>query len=185
VSAADSASLQEQFSPLVGERTVLRQFQPDDITSDYVGWLNDPVVVQFSNQRFLAHTPASCARYIASFGGSGNLFLKIERKRDGTCVGTMTAYHSRQHGTVDVGIMVGRRAEWGRGLGQDAWNTLLVWLLDRDCVRKVTAGTMRCNVAMVRLMERSGMSLEAVRPQQELLDGVPQDLLYFGRFSGH
>ena len=81
--------------------------------------------------------------------------------------------------------MVGLRSEWGQGYGQDAWNTLLTWLLDRDCVRKVTAGTMRCNLAMVRLMERSGMSLEAVRPQQELLDGVPQDLLYFGRFSGH
>lgn len=182
---ADCASLQDQFSPLAGERTVLRQFQEDDITSDYVGWLNDPVVVQFSNQRFLAHTPASCERYLASFGGTGNLFLKIERNEDRICVGTMTAYHSQQHGTVDVGIMVGRRTEWGRGLGQDAWNTLLAWLLDRDCVRKVTAGTMRCNVAMVRVMERSGMSLEAVRLQQELLDGFPQDLLYFGRFSGH
>ncbi len=183
--AHDCASLQEQFSPLVGEMTALSQFQPADITSDYLSWLNDPIVVRFSNQRFLVHTPANCARYFASFAGTGNLFLKIERKSDGACVGTMTAYHHPQHGTVDVGIMLGRRTEWGRGLGQDAWNTLLGWLLDRDSVRKVTAGTMRCNVAMVRLMERSGMSLEAVMPQQELLDGVPQDLLYFARFSGH
>jgi ribosomal-protein-alanine N-acetyltransferase len=185
MSVTAPASLQEQFSPLSGEKTVLSQFQTADITSDYVGWLNDPMVVQFSNQRFFAHTPASCARYLASFDGTGSLFLKIERKGDGASVGTMTAYHSLQHRTVDVGIMVGRRTEWGGGLGQDAWNTLLAWLLDRDCVRKVTAGTMRCNVAMVRIMERSGMSLEAVRPQQELLNGVPQDLLYFGRFSGH
>lgn len=185
MSVPNYATLQEQFVPLAGEKTILSLFQSADITIDYVGWLNDPVVVQFSNQRFLDHTPESCARYLASVGCTGNLFLKIERKGDGGCVGTMTAYHSPQHRTVDVGIMVGRRAEWGRGLGQDAWNTLLAWLLDRDCVRKVTAGTMRCNVAMVRMMERSGMSLEAVRPQQELLDGVPQDLLYFGRFSGH
>jgi RimJ/RimL family protein N-acetyltransferase len=41
---------------------------------------------------------------------------------------------------------------------------------------------MRCNAPMVKLMERSGMTLEAVRPQQELLDGVPQDMLYFGKF---
>lgn len=97
----------------------------------------------------------------------------------------MTAYYSPHHQTVDVGIMVGQSGEWGKGLGQDAWNTLMAWLLAMACVRKVTAGTMRCNVAMLKLMERSGMVLEAVWPQQELLDGVPQDLLYFGKFSGH
>ena len=180
---ADEISLREQFSTLVGAKTSLRQFQQHDITSDYVEWLNDPAVVRFSNQRFLTHTVTSCMRYVTSFNGTGNLFLKIERNEDGVCIGTMTAYHSRQHGTVNVGILVGRRAEWGQGFGQDAWNTLLAWLLDRDCVRKVTAGTMRSNVAMVRVMEHSGMLLEAVRPQQELLDGVPQDLLYYGKFS--
>ncbi|OGT89687.1 MAG: hypothetical protein A2286_00430 [Gammaproteobacteria bacterium RIFOXYA12_FULL_61_12] len=181
----ERASLRKSFVTLTGDKTTLSRFQPSDITGDYVGWLNDPVVVQFSNQRFLTHTPESCAGYLASFENSENLFLKIERKGDGVCVGTMTAYYSPHHRTVDVGIMVGHRPGWGKGLGQDAWSALLAWLLDLDCVRKVTAGTMRCNVAMVRLIERSGMSLEAVRPQQELLDGVPQDLLYFGRFSGH
>jgi RimJ/RimL family protein N-acetyltransferase len=67
-------------------------------------------------------------------------------------------------------------------MGQDAWNTLLNWFIDERRVRKVTAGTMRCNAPMVKLMERSEMTLEAVRPQQELLDGVPQDMLYYGKF---
>lgn len=185
MSVNGSASLSELFTEIAGQRTVLRLFQPADITAEYVGWLNDPVVTQFSNQRFFCHTAESCAQYVAGFVGSGNLFLKIEQKADGVCVGTMTAYHHPQHRTVDMGIMVGRRTEWGRGLGQDAWNMLLAWLLGQDCVRKVTAGTMRCNLAMVRLIERSGMLFEAARPQQELLDGVPQDLLYFGKFSGH
>lgn len=178
-------SLCDRFSGVIGDKTVLSIFSAEDITNDYVGWLNDPAVVRFSNQRFYFHTPTSCAAYLASFENSGSLFLKISRKSDGTPLGTMTAYYSAPHRTVDVGIMMGRPTEWGRGLGQDAWDSLLAWLLDLNCVRKVTAGTMRCNGAMVKLMERSGMTLEAVRPQQELLDGVPQDLLYFGRFSGH
>lgn len=185
MSVNDSACLPELITAIAGEKTILRLFQPADITADYVGWLNDPFVTQFSNQRFFCHTAESCAHYLASFVGTGNLFLMIERKVDGVCVGTLTAYHHPQHRTVDMGIMVGRRTEWGRGLGQDAWNTLLTWLLGQYCVRKVTAGTMRCNLAMVRLMERSGMAFEAARPKQELLDGVPQNLLYFGKFSGH
>lgn len=172
-----------EFSSLIGEKVILKPFAEGDITSEYVSWLNDPEVAKYSNQRFRKHTVASCANYLAGFAGTDNLFIKIERKSDGLFVGTMTAYVSRPHGTVDIGIMVGRRSVWGSGIGQDAWNMLIGWFLRQDAIRKVTAGTMRANGAMRKLMERSDMVLEAERPKQELLDGVPHDLLYYGKFS--
>ena len=153
-----------------------------DITCEYVGWLNDPDVVKYSNQRFFQHTPASCEKYLAGFAGTDNLFLKIEQKVDGIFLGTMTAYVSKPHQTVDIGIMVGRRAVWGGGIGQDAWNTLVSWFLRQGSIRKVTAGTMQSNGAMIKIIERSGLLLEAVRPKQELLNGLPQDILYYGKF---
>jgi RimJ/RimL family protein N-acetyltransferase len=94
----------------------------------------------------------------------------------------MTAYVSKPHQTVDIGIMVGRRAVWGGGIGQDAWNTLVSWFLRQGSIRKVTAGTMQSNGAMIKIIERSGLLLEAVRPKQELLNGLPQDILYYGKF---
>ena len=167
---------------LAGRRVTLQPFLAADVTPEYVGWLNDPQVVRFSNQRFRRHSLSSCRDYVASFGGSPNRFLKILRQEDGRMVGTMTAYAAVHHGTVDIGLIVGCRSTWGQGVGQDAWNTLLYWLLEIAGVRKVTGGAMRCNLAMVRIMERSGMTLEAVRPGQEMLDGIPQDLVYFGKF---
>ncbi len=71
---------------------------------------------------------------------------------------------------------------WGKGIGLDAWSTLLDYLLNVCCLRKVTGGTLRCNVGMVRIMERSGMQLEAVRVQQELVDQVAHDALYYAKF---
>jgi RimJ/RimL family protein N-acetyltransferase len=170
------------FDELPGSKVVLRPFAAADITDDYRVWLNDPEVVKYSNQRFVSHTLESCRRYYEGFAGSANLFVSIRSTVDGTAIGTMTAYASPHHQTVDIGIMIGRRSVWGSGMGQDAWNTLLNWFIDERRVRKVTAGTMRCNAPMVKLMERSEMTLEAVRPQQELLDGVPQDMLYYGKF---
>ena len=38
---------------------------------------------------------------------------------------------------------------------------------------------------MVKIMEQSGMELEAVRSRQELIEGQPVDLLYFARFADH
>jgi ribosomal-protein-alanine N-acetyltransferase len=167
---------------LAGKIVILQPFLFEDVTPEYIGWLNDPQVVRFSNQRFRQHSQQSCWDYVASFEKSPNRFLKIILQQDARMVGTMTAYIAVPHGTVDIGIMVGCRSVWGQGVGQDAWNTLMGWFLETVGIRKVTGGTMRSNVAMLRIMERSGMTLEAVRPSQEMLDGLPQDILYYGKF---
>lgn len=168
---------------LEGANVRLDSFTAAELTDTYVAWLNDPEVVRYSNQRFRRHDADSCRAYLASFEDSANLFLAVRRIEDGVHIGTMTAYRSLPHGTADVGIMIGDRASWGGGYGQDAWDTLLGWLLARGDIRKVTAGTLACNRGMVRLMERSGMSLEGTRRAQELVDGEPQDVVLYGKFA--
>lgn len=163
-------------------RLILRNFGATDLTDAYVGWLNDPQVVRYSNQRFRRHDRASCADYVASFVHTDNLFLSVARTVDGVAIGTMTAYLSRHHGTADVGILIGDRSAWGQGLGQEAWNAMLAWLEASPGMRKLTCGMLDCNLAMRRLAERSSMALEATRRAQEVVDGQPRDILYFARF---
>lgn len=168
--------------PLIGEKVRLTRFTQADLTDDYIAWLNDPIVTRFSNQRFVRHDRESCERYLASFESSGNLFVSIQRRDNDRPIGTMTAYLAPQHGTADVGILIGDRSAWGCGLGQDAWNTLTAWLARQPGMRKITAGTLACNTPMIRVAERAGMELEARRRAQELVDGESVDVLYFARF---
>lgn len=169
--------------PLLGKHTTLVPFEISDIDDAYVGWLNDQQVVKFSNQRFLKHDRESCLRYFASFKDSGNLFLSIRRLDNNVQIGTMTAYVSRHHGTVDVGIMVGEKSVWGSGVGGDAWDTLANWLLEKKKIRKLTAGTLACNFGMVNVMKRSGMYHEATRKEQEIVDNECIDVVYYAKFS--
>jgi len=97
-------------------------------------------------------------------------------------IGTMTAYVSPPHGTADMGIMIGDEATQGCGYGFDAWRTLMTWLLDMQGLRKVTAGTLACNLQMLKLIRGSGMQPDGIRRQQEIIEGLPQDLVYFARF---
>jgi [ribosomal protein S5]-alanine N-acetyltransferase len=167
---------------LSGHQVTLRPFRATDITPAYLGWLRDPEVVRFSNQRFRTHTEENCAAYLASFHGTANLFLSVVRHADERPVGTMTAYVSAQHGTADLGILIGDRTCWGRGFGLDAWQTLMDHLFQHAGLRKITAGTLRPNVGMVRIMERAGMHLEGVRERQEIIEGVPVDALLYASF---
>ena len=168
---------------LHSEKVLLRQFVETDIDENYIGWLNDQDVVRFSNQRFLKHDHKSCLHYLTTFDGTNNLFISVRGLADDSALGTMTAYVSDHHGTVDVGIMIGDKSVWGQGYGQDAWNTLTNWLLERDDIRKITAGTLACNTSMIKLMERSGMHHEATRKAQEKVNEEIVDILYYAKFS--
>jgi RimJ/RimL family protein N-acetyltransferase len=174
---------------LQGARVRLRPFTAADITERYIGWLNDPAVVRYSNQRFLRHTRESCERYLAGFAGSPNLLvsLRVSGAAAGSegerAVGTLTAYRSPHHGTADVGILLGERAVWGQGVGLEAWQLFTDWLLATPGLRKVTAGTLACNRAMLAVAERSGMQREGVRRAQEIVEGVATDIVHFARFA--
>jgi ribosomal-protein-alanine N-acetyltransferase len=170
---------------LKGNRVDIKPFLITDISDTYINWLNDSEVVKFSNQRFISHGLDSCLRYQASFQNSDNLFMAIRRLSDGKMIGTITAYISKHHGTVDVGILIGDKTVWGKGYGLDAWITFTNWLLNRNDIRKLTAGTLACNFGMIKLMERSGMVLEASRKAQELIEGQPTDILYYAKFNGY
>lgn len=162
---------------------VLERFGAGDIGEDYLSWLNDPEVVRYSNQRFVRHDGDSARAYLASFDRTDSLLLAIRSAAEGALIGTMTAYRSRQHGTADMGIMIGDRAVWGRGHGEHAWSGLMEWLLQPGGTRKVTAGTLACNRAMIRLMEKSGMTLEGVRKDQEIVAGQAEDIVLYARFA--
>jgi len=168
---------------LTTSRLRLQPFQAADINESYLTWLNDPEVTRYSNQRFHQHTAESCAAYLASFARTSNSFLVIEHLENQQPIGTATVYRNKRHGTADIGLMVGERRYWGQGYGREAWQAVLEALLAEAGMRKITGGTARPNRAMVRIMEQSGMELEAVRARQELIEGQPVDLLYYARFA--
>jgi RimJ/RimL family protein N-acetyltransferase len=165
--------------PLQGDRVLVRPFVSSDLAINYVSWLNDPETMQYSSQRFRSHSLDSVQLYFDSFLDSPNTFLAIESQQNNQLVGTITVYIQPYHGTADVGILIGKG---GKGHGAEAWCLVINWLLETCKARKVTAGTLDCNYRMIRLMELANMQLEATRRAQELVDGNPQDILYFAKF---
>lgn len=167
-------------------------FAPHHLTQRYVGWLNDPAVVRFSEQRHRQHDLASCRSYAATFCGSADLFLAIEAADapDGLTagsatghVGNITVAYDGPNASADLSIMIGEAAARGTGIGSAAWCGMVDWLLGPAGLRRVTAGTMAANHAMIALMHKSGMTIDATRPRAFLLEGAEIDLVLATRFA--
>ena len=166
-----------------GNTVHLRVFQKSDISDTYVSWLNDVEVVKYSNQRFLNHTIESCHSYLDSFLDTDNIYMAIEDKVTKRLCGSITAYIQTNHSTADIGLLIGNKKFWGKGVGFEAWTLMMEFLFKQCSVRKVTGGTLEVNIGMVRIMQKSTMTHEATREDQELLDNKPVNVFYFCKFS--
>lgn len=166
-----------------GKTVILETFTKVNITSSYLDWLNDSLVVRYSNQRFLKHSHCSALEYLESFSCNKNLFLAIYLKESYQYVGTVSIYFSEEHQTADIGIMIGEKSCWGNGKGGDAWNTVVNWLINEVMIRKVTGGTLKCNVGMMKIMINAGMKQDGIRSKHEIIEGREEDLIYFAKFK--
>ena len=177
----DLALLRDHF-PIDGELVRLSVFTEVNITDSYLSWLNDPEVVRYSNQRFRQHTVRTSMDYLQTFVGTENIFLTVSLKDNEKYVGTMSVYFFSEHKVADIGIMIGDRTCWGKGVGGDAWSTILSFLIDTVEIRKVTGGTLSCNKSMAKIMANSGMRSDGARLRHELIDGQEVDVVMFAKF---
>jgi RimJ/RimL family protein N-acetyltransferase len=164
-------------------RLRLVAFDETHLSARYVGWLNDPITMRYSENRHRRHDLASCRDYLRSFDNSAHFFWAALREADGLHIGNLTAYVDVSNRIADIGILIGERSCWNQGFGTEAWATAMCFLL-RDCrMRKVEGGAMEANRSMIAIFGRTGMELEGRRVGHFLLDGQSTDMVLYGRFA--
>jgi len=151
-------------------------------SSRNLGWLRNPDVVRYSEQRHREHTLSTQHRYVSSFVGKSKLW-GIYLVESGIHIGNLSAMHDAPNNVADVGIMIGETHFWGRGYAGEAWKAACHWLLDKDGggIRKLEAGCARSNTAMLKIIQGSGFKQEGEMLNHFLFDGAPVSAVLFGR----
>jgi ribosomal-protein-alanine N-acetyltransferase len=159
----------------------IREFTEADVTTDYLGWLNNKHHMRYSNQRFFRHSRDSAISYRKNFDSESSAFLALELRDSDTLVGTATVVASVHHGTADIGILIGPEYV-GMHIAHDAVGAIAAQLL-ADGFRKVTIGTSAANTAMLRVIAGLGFIPDGTKRRQELIDGIETDVDYFALFA--
>lgn len=171
---------------LEGEKCRLEPFVERHLNDPaYLGWLHDAEVVRSLNLPAYLETPVpfeEVAAYCDSLWCSPNdLFFALHLASDGTFVGTVKAGHVNWYaGTADIGIMIGRKDVWGRGIASEALGLLAAHLFETAGLRRLTAGVMANNPAMIRVFEKLGFRREGVFREQDRLGNEYIDHIHLG-----
>lgn len=146
---------------LEGDKCALVPFSAEHLhDAAYLGWLRDYDVVKTIN-RLDYLRPVSfeeVKRYCeAVMQSPADIFVAIHALEPDQFIGTLRVSRiDRVTRTADVGIMIGEKAFWGRGVATEAISLACDYLFTCLGLRKLTAGLMAVNPGMLRVFEKLG-----------------------------
>jgi ribosomal-protein-alanine N-acetyltransferase len=164
-------------------RLLITPFSDKHLTRRYVAWLNDPELMQYSEQRHKTHTLESCRVYCQSFEGTPHYFWALEEVAAGhRHIGNLNAYVDAHNRLADVGILIGEKDAHNRGLGMEALVAVFDFLFREVGLRKLTQGTISLNTPMLRVMQKLQMVPDGTRKRHYLCQGQEVDVVHMAIF---
>lgn len=173
---------------LRGDRIVLTEFGEEHLAStEYRSWLRDPRVVTpiYRMEYLMPLRFESVVDHVRSLMGSANdALFAIQLAESGEFIGTLKLGHiDWRASSADLGILIGRKDLWGKGLSKDCVATAVRYAFEVLGLRRVSAGTPSGNEAMRRCFLKVGFSEEG-RLRESLKIGTGfQDHILFGILS--
>lgn len=139
----------------------------------YYKWLQDIDVVRYlGRDELLAGYPfAEAENYVKQLWANEHChFFAVHDRESGKFIGTaklnFVTEHDRKHGIVDVGLMLGDRNFWARGMSTDLLRAISAYAFDVLKVRKLSAGANSLNIAVVKAFVRIGFKVDGTLRQQ-------------------
>lgn len=161
-------------------RLIIRKFKKSDITKTYISWLNDKSIMKFSENRHFRFTKKKCLLFYEKNKKNKNFFFIIKKNNKLKIpIGTIIGNVDHKNKVCDLGILI---SETGKGYGLEAWKFTLNYIFTKK-IRKITAGCMRTNYAMLKIFQRSNMSYEYRKKEHFLNDNKKVDLIGYCIFK--
>lgn len=168
--------------PLIGSGLMLRPLRPSDDMANYVRWMNDPEVMQFTESRFSQHSHEELVEYVRNQNASpSNLLLGIVECRSERHIGNIKIGDVNPvHRFADIGIIIGDKSCWGRGYATESIRLLCEYAFRVLTLHKLFAGCYAQNRGAIRAFLKAGFVEEGRRLSQYLYRGQYTDAVQLG-----
>jgi Acetyltransferases, including N-acetylases of ribosomal proteins len=177
----DTAKTPEYFFHL-DETFYFRALRESDLDGRWADWFNDPVVTKYQGKGFYPHTQeAQKAYYEHLLDSRTDVVLAIIDRETGVHIGNVGLHQiDLLHRTAVLGIVLGEKAAWGRGIGAKSWRAITNYGFKVLNLNKICATVMDGNEASLKCALASGYVVEGRQAQQMFKDGKYRALIHVG-----
>lgn len=166
---------------LKGERIHLRALLLQDLTLNYLQWLNDEEVCRNNSHAIFPNTEAKVQAYFDSLHGQSQVVLAIIHTESGRHIGNVALQQinwvSRN---AEFAILLGDREYWSGGFGTEAARLIVQYGFQRLNLHRIYCGTLESNDAMKKLALKLCMKEEGLRRDAIYKDGAFRNITEYG-----
>ena len=152
-----------KVNEIVTERLILQCLDPENFSSAYLNWLNDPTINRFLEVRL--NPPKSIKElqlFIQKTNSSRDEVLLGIHLRDQSHIGNIKIGPiDSYHGRADIGIVIGEKSQWGKGIASEAITAVSHFAFETLRLNRLTAGLYGQNVGSMNAFLKAGFSREA------------------------
>jgi [ribosomal protein S5]-alanine N-acetyltransferase len=171
---------------LQSENLFLRPLTIEDVTPDYVRWMNDPEVNRYMGTRYRSQSRADVESYVRTISQKADVYffaiLVLPDKRHIGNIKLELAAPIHQRG--ELSLFIGERALWGKGLATEAISLVRDFGLHHLKLHKLTAGCFSNHKGSARAFEKAGFTHEATLREQYQCDGEWVDRWCYALLGG-
>lgn len=143
---------------ITGVRVYLRPLTVKDVSLEYLQWMKDKRVTDFLEERKDNTTFEGLRKYVKSvINDKNNYFFGIFFKENNKHIGNVKigGVH-KVHKYADIGILIGDKKVWGKGLGTEAIELTTKYAFEVLHLHKLFAGINELNISSYRAFIKAG-----------------------------
>jgi len=165
-----------------GALVLLRPLERADLNERYLGWLNDPEVTRYTETGTFPSTAEDLENFYRGVTGSKNdVILAIVDKKSGLHVGNVKLGPIHWiHRSATLGILIGQREVWGKGVGMEATRLMVEYGFNRLNLHRIDLGVFAEHKAAVQCYEKVGFKVEGRMREDLFQGGEYKDRLWMG-----
>lgn len=162
------------------QKLKIRILRAQDITENYLRWLNDPEITKFSNNQYKNHSLEKQKKYLNDCLIDSNIDLYeifyVNKHVGNISINDINNIHKRS----EITYVLGDRSYWSKGI-MSASIKIIVLKAKKDYkLNKLFASCANENFASRRVLEKNGFILEGTRKKHLLFQKKWYDQLDYG-----
>jgi len=161
---------------------LFRELTLEDISPEYIGWLNNSEINQYLEVRHFVHTHDTVRDFIEEVNLSKTeylfgIFTLKEKKHIGNIkIGNINLIHE----VGEVSLFIGDKDFWGHGFGKEAISTVTSFGFDRLNLKKIEAGAYQDNKASINSFLKCNYIIEGMNREHFISDNKRTGLIRLG-----
>jgi [ribosomal protein S5]-alanine N-acetyltransferase len=167
---------------ICNERIYLREVRKSDVNERYYNWLNDPVINQYLETRFLPRSIDNILSYVNEMDAKADepffaICLKDNDEHIGNIkLGPINWFHRR----AAISLLIGEKKYWGKGYATDAISLVTKFGFETLNLNKLSAGCYSNNIGSARAFEKCGYVREGVIRSYAIVNNKELDCFLYG-----